>query len=97
MAQTQPPMSFLQLWWIGLWQPSRAFLERSGFAAPLWGLWAILIRFVVTALTTTLALYLLGRTPFTPSYLTFLPTERYYQVLMQCPYSVWWPGSSRAQ
>jgi hypothetical protein len=71
-------MSFLQVWLLGIVNPSRAFDELRKKPAPAWGLWAVLLRFVVTALTTTLALHLLGRTPFAPSYLTFLPTESYF-------------------
>jgi hypothetical protein len=33
-------------------------------------------------LTTTLALLVLGKAPFQPSYLTFLPTKDYYQALV---------------
>ncbi len=44
----------------------------------MWGLWAVLIRFVGTSLTTILALYLLDRVPFVPSRLTFLRAENYY-------------------
>ena len=71
-------MNFIQVWLLGLVNPSRAFDEVRKKPAPLWGFWAILVRYVVTALTTTLALHLLGRTPFVPSYLTFLPTENYF-------------------
>ena len=71
-------MNFIQVWLLGLVNPSRAFDEVRKKPAPLCGFWAILVRYVVTALTTTLALHLLGRTPFLPSYLTFLPTENYF-------------------
>jgi hypothetical protein len=73
-------MDFLGLWLQGIIRPARAFDRLKGKPAPQWGLEAVLIRFVVTALTTTLALLLLGRDPFWPSYLTFLPPERYYVV-----------------
>ena len=69
---------FIQVWFTGLINPFRAFEELKNKPAPKWGLWAVLIRFVVTSLTTTLALYLLGRVPFTPSRLTFLANENYY-------------------
>lgn len=73
-------MNFVQLWLLGLVNPSRAFDELRKKPAPFWGFWAILVRFVPTSLTSTLALHLLGRTPFAPSYLTFLSTENYYTV-----------------
>ena len=71
-------MTFLQVWFSGLINPSRAFDELKSKPAPIWGFWAVLIRFPVTSLTTTLALYLLGRMPFEPSRLTFLTMENYY-------------------
>ena len=71
-------MTFLQVWFSGLINPSRAFDELKSKPAPIWGFWAVLIRFAVTSLTTTLASYLLGRMPFEPSRLTFLTMENYY-------------------
>lgn len=71
-------MTFLQVWLLGLIDPSRAFDELRSKPAPIWGLWAVLIRFAITSLTTTLILYLLNHTPFEPSHLTFLATENYY-------------------
>jgi hypothetical protein len=55
------------------------FDELRHKPAPFWGMWAVLILFIVTSLTTTLALSLLGLLPFAPSNLTFLPTEDYYK------------------
>ena len=71
-------MNFFQVWLLGIVNPSRAFDELRKKPAPYWGLWAILARFVPTSLTSVLALLLLGRVPFAPSYLTFLPAEDYY-------------------
>jgi hypothetical protein len=71
-------MSFVQLWLLGIIKPSRAFDELKLKPAPSWGLWAILVRYVSISLTTYVAQVLLDRTPFAPSYLTFLPTEDYY-------------------
>lgn len=65
-------MNFFQVGLLGMVNSSR---EKP---APSWGFWAILVRFVPTSLTSVLALHLLGRTPFAPSYLTFLSTENYY-------------------
>ena len=72
-------MTFLRIWLLGLTKPAHMFDKLKQKPAPFWGLWAVLIRFVVTSLTTTLALYLLGRLPFAPSRLTFLPIENYYR------------------
>lgn len=71
-------MNFAQVWFLGIVNPFRSFEELKSKPAPMWGLWAVLIRFIVTSLTEILPLYLLGRTPFVPSRLTFLPTENYY-------------------
>jgi hypothetical protein len=71
-------VNFVQVWLLGIVNPSRAFDELRRKPAPAWGLWAVLVRYIPTALTSTLALHLLGRTPFAPSYLTFLSTEDYY-------------------
>ena len=71
-------MSFFRIWFQGLYNPVAAFKRLQPKPAPYWGLWAILLRFTVTALTSILALRILGRTPFYPSYLTFLATDRYY-------------------
>ncbi len=71
-------LSFARIWILGLHDPWRSFSELRAKPAPLWGLRAILIRWLVTSLTTTLALHLLGRVPFTPSRLTFLTPQDYY-------------------
>src|SRR5574340_941704 len=71
-------MNFLQVWLTGLINPIRSFEELKGKPAPNWGLWAVLIRFLLTSIFVTLPLYLLGREPFTSSSLTFLTTRNYY-------------------
>jgi hypothetical protein len=72
-------MTFLRVWLLGLTKPSHMFDQLKQKPAPFWGFWAVLIRFIVTSLTTTLALYLIGHLPFAPSRLTFLPIENYYR------------------
>ncbi|UCH63198.1 MAG: YIP1 family protein [Fidelibacterota bacterium] len=72
-------MDFVGIWFRGLVQPVRAFDALKSKPAPWWGLKAVLVRYVGTSLTTTLALYLLDRRPFEPSYLTFLSEEHYYR------------------
>ena len=71
-------ITFLRIWFQGLYNPSRAFKRLQPKPAPYWGLWAILLRFVITSLTSILALRVLNRIPFYPSYLTFLATDQYY-------------------
>ncbi len=53
--------------------------ELKHKSAPLWGFVMVLIRFIITSLTSLLALYLLHRIPFAPSKLTMLPIEQYYR------------------
>lgn len=72
-------MTFVKIWFLGLIKPARMVDELRDKPAPFWGLWAVLIRFVVTSLTSILALYLLGRLAFAPSRLTSLPIENYYK------------------
>lgn len=71
-------MNFVQLWFTGLINPARSFEGLKGKPAPQWGLLAVSIRFIPTALLVTLPLYLLGRQPFSPSSLTFLSARNYY-------------------
>jgi hypothetical protein len=46
------------------------------------GFLSVLLRFIVTTLTTGLLLFLLNRVPFAPSNLTFLATQNYYKAEM---------------
>jgi hypothetical protein len=78
LIYTGGAMTFLRIWFQGLYNPSAAFRRLQPKPAPYWGLWAILLRFGVTSVTSILALRLLNRSPFYPSSLTFLPTEQYY-------------------
>lgn len=72
-------MNFVRVWLSGVIHPARSLEELKDKPAPLWGLWAVLMRFVTTALIETFPLYVLGREPFAPSYLTFLSTKNYYR------------------
>ena len=72
-------MNFVRIWLLGVIHPIRSLDELKDKPAPQWGLLAVLIRFVMTALIELFPLYLLGRQPFAPSYLTFLSTKDYYQ------------------
>ena len=73
------PLDFLYFWFRAIFKPIRTIDELIRKPSPTWGLWAVLTRFIVTSLTTTLALYLLGRLPFVDSQLTILPIENYYK------------------
>jgi len=72
-------IKFLTLWLTAMVRPRRAFAALQEKRAPHWGLCATLVRFVGTAATSILALDLLGRQPFVPSYLTFLSEDSYYR------------------
>jgi hypothetical protein len=72
-------MNFVRIWLLGVIHPIRSLDELKDKPAPQWGLLAVLIRFVTTALIELVPLFLLGREPFAPSYLTFLSTKDYYQ------------------
>jgi hypothetical protein len=67
-------MNFVRVWLTGVIHPARSFDELKSKPASHWGLLAVLLRFVTTALIETLPLYVLGREPFWPSYLSFLAT-----------------------
>jgi hypothetical protein len=75
-------MDFAQVWFTGLVRPARAMEALRSQPAPAFGLKAVLVRFVGTSLLVALPLALLGRTPFQPPHLTFIPTESYYRVLV---------------
>lgn len=75
----RPAMNLFELWWTAVTHPARAFEEVKRKPAPTWGFRVVLCFNLMISLTSLLALELLGRQPFLPSWLTFLPTERYYQ------------------
>jgi hypothetical protein len=71
--------SFLRIWFLAIIHPDPAFSRLEEKPAPLWGFVSILVRFIGTALTSILALHLLDRRPFVPSYLSFLDEADYYR------------------
>jgi hypothetical protein len=70
---------FIRLWLLAMIRPRKAYDLLLAAPAPQWGLYATLTRFVGTALTSILALHLLGRRPFVPAYITFLDETNYYR------------------
>jgi hypothetical protein len=74
-----PVKTFLHLWFLAILRPGTAYNRLLHVPAPHWGLYSTLVRFVGTALTSILALYLLDRRPFVPPYLTFLDEADYYR------------------
>jgi hypothetical protein len=75
----EPAMDFLKLWMIGYISPSRLVTALRDRPAPLYGTLAQSLRALLDALLLYLPLALMGRRPSTPSYLTFVPTARYYR------------------
>jgi hypothetical protein len=69
---------FLRILIKAIIKPQAAFRLLEEKPAPLWGLIAILVRFIGTSFTSILALRLLNYRPFVPSYLNFLTDENYY-------------------
>lgn len=74
--------TLLHLWRLGTFHPQRAFDDLGAMPAPGWGFRVVVAFDLTIPLNALLALHLLGRHPFLPSWLTFLPTERYYLVEM---------------
>lgn len=74
--------TFFQTWLFGYWSPSLFAINLAGKPAPHWGLLAQSLRAVSDALLLYLPLALMGWQPSTPSYLTFINTERYYATLI---------------
>ena len=77
MIEAQRSMSLVQLWWNAMVRPVRAFEEVKKKPAPIWAFRLLLIFNLMISLTTNLARFLLGHAPLLPSWLTFLPTNRY--------------------
>jgi hypothetical protein len=71
-------MEFVSVWLMGYVNPARMIENLRYKPAPLWGVYGQLARTVLDALLLYVPLALMGRSPSTPSCLTFLPTEGYY-------------------
>lgn len=76
MAVSRPTL--LRLWRLGTFRPRRGFDALRDVPAPAWGFRVVLAFNLAVSATSLLALQLLGRHPLLPSWLTFLPTERYF-------------------
>jgi hypothetical protein len=75
-------MSYVKLWFTAYINPRKFSDELTTAPAPAWGFFAALQRSVMDSLLIYLPIYLLGRIPPTPSYLSFIPTEKYYGALI---------------
>lgn len=75
-------MSFLRAWLTGYYSPVQLIEQLRSKPAPQWGIFAQFLRGVLDSLLIYLLVSLMGRVPPTPSFLSFLPTERYYAALI---------------
>ncbi len=75
-------MSFLRVWATGYFHPIQFIEHLRSKPAPQWGIFASLLRGALDSLLIYLPVSLMGRVPPTPSYLSFVPTERYYFALI---------------
>jgi len=74
--------TFFRLLFIAYRSPRRFADGLLHAPAPFYGLAAVLLRGALVSLLEYLPLHLMGRIPPMPSYLTFIPTERYYAALL---------------
>jgi hypothetical protein len=75
-------MSFLRAWLTGYYSPVQLIEQLRSKPAPQWGIFAQFIRGILDSLLVYLPVSLMGRVPPTPSFLSFIPTERYYAALI---------------
>ncbi len=75
-------MNYVTLWFTAYINPRRFADELDTKPAPKWGFYAALQRGLMDSVFTYLPVFLLGRTPPTPSNLSFIPTEKYYGALV---------------
>jgi hypothetical protein len=75
-------MSFLRAWLTGYYSPIQLIEQLRSKPAPQWGILAQFLRGVLDSLLVFLPVSLMGRVPPTPSFLSFIPTERYYAALI---------------
>ena len=72
-------LDFLRIWRLGLFQPLKAFNELKNKQAPLWGLKAVLIRFVGGSILGAILLFLLpNQIPFEKPYINLISEDVYY-------------------
>ena len=75
-------MNFIKVWFLGYANPKKFIEELKQKPAPHWGLFSTLLRGLMDSVLLYLPIALMGRIPPTPSYLTIIPTESYYETLV---------------
>jgi hypothetical protein len=73
---------FFRIWLTGYVNPAKLIDGLAGKPAPHWGFYAQTLRALMDSLLLYLPLFLMGRTPPTPSYLSSITTENYYGALV---------------
>jgi len=74
--------AFLRAWLLGYSSPAKLVEALRDKPAPQWGFYAQTLRALMDGLLLYLPLSLMERQPSIPSYLTFLPPERYFTALV---------------
>lgn len=75
-------MNFIRTWFTGYYSPIKLIEQLRTKPAPHWGIYAQILRGLFDSLLVYLPVALMGRVPPTPSYLSFIPSERYYFALV---------------
>jgi hypothetical protein len=75
-------MTYLKLWFTAYINPRKFSDELANSPAPSWGFFAALQRGLMDSLLIYLPMCLLRRVLPTPSYLSFIPNEKYYGALI---------------
>jgi len=75
-------MNFFKVWFAGYTNPKKFMDVIISKPAPHWGLYATLIRGLMDGLLLYLPIAIMGRNPPTPSYLSWIAAESYYQTLI---------------
>ena len=74
--------NFVRVWFTGYVNPAKLVADLGDRPAPQWGFFAQILRGLMDSFLLFLPLYLMGRTPPTPSNLSFVNTEQYYGALV---------------
>jgi hypothetical protein len=75
-------MEFIKIWLTGYYRPSKMVDLLESKPAPHWGIYAQLFRALLDSTLIYLPVFLMGRYPPTPSFLLFIPSEKYYFALI---------------
>jgi hypothetical protein len=74
--------TFVRVWFTGYVSPGKLVAELKDKPAPQWGFYAQTLRALMDSFLLYLPLFLMGRTPPTSSYVSFIATEDYYGALI---------------